>query len=448
MTEVHGQWLQRERQARGWNIPQMAGHLRDAATTAGDAAPTKDSLVVMIRRWEDNRSGVTERYRLHYCAAFQIPVSQFGLSGAASPAVPPGDDPAGRHAGPIPPACGQSIGAQLLAAARESSEHARRAERRRTGPATLEQFRAAVTRLARDLLTGEPVPLFDQVRATRDQLQAAVGARSWPADQHELYSLLGSLNSLMATAAGHIGMPAAAEELALAGLGYATVIADQLLIARLRLDLAITAYWSGQLRDCLDQARTGLQYATGGPVAAQLHLIGARAAARLGDTGTARQAISTACRARDHADSGDPTRIAGLISFSPAAHHHYTGAALAEIPGAGPDAVTELERAIDLYTAAAEPGDAHDHGHMTARATLAAVRLRNGDLHAAGAAASPVLHLPCSRRVSSLRHSFARARSELAAPRYHGSAQASEFDAQIEMFCADTIATHLHDTLS
>jgi hypothetical protein len=247
MAQVHGQWLRAEREARGWNIPQMAGHLRAAATTAGDKAPRKDSLVVMIRRWEDNRSGVTERYRLRYSTAFQIPASQFGLT--AAPALSPGDDPAGPpHAGPVLPALGQSISAQLLAAARESSEHARRTERRRIGPATLEQFRVAVARLTRESVNGEPVPLFDRMRGTRDRLQAVTGARSWPCDQRELYFLLGSLNSLMATAAGHIGMPAAAEELALAGLAYATMIADRPLTARLRLDLAITAYWSGVVR--------------------------------------------------------------------------------------------------------------------------------------------------------------------------------------------------------
>jgi hypothetical protein len=36
-------------------------------------------------------------------------------------------------------------------------------------------------------------------------------------------------------------------------------------------------------------------------------------------------------------------------------------------------------------------------------------------------------------------------RNELAAPCYQGTLQARQFDEQIEQFCRDTIATHLHD---
>lgn len=85
---------------------------------------------------------------------------------------------------------------------------------------------------------------------------------------------------------------------------------------------------------------------------------------------------------------------------------------------------------------------------MTARVILATSRLRNGDLQAARIAVGPVLDLPCARRVASLWHSFAEARSELTAPRYHGSGEASEFGTQIDRFCADTIATHLHDIVN
>lgn len=38
----------------------------------------KDGLAVMINRREDDRSGISERYRLHYCRAFQIPADSYG----------------------------------------------------------------------------------------------------------------------------------------------------------------------------------------------------------------------------------------------------------------------------------------------------------------------------------------------------------------------------------
>lgn len=56
--------------------------------------------------------------------------------------------------------------------------------------------------------------------------------------------------------------------------------------------------------------------------------------------------------------------------------------------------MTELERAIELYTTAPGPGANGEHVHVTARVTLATARLRGGGIKAARAAAGPVLDLP------------------------------------------------------
>lgn len=64
----------------------MRRKLREAAKTAGDTLPDNDCLTVMIHRWENGRSGISERYRLHYCDAFQIPLDRFG-DPAARPAA-------------------------------------------------------------------------------------------------------------------------------------------------------------------------------------------------------------------------------------------------------------------------------------------------------------------------------------------------------------------------
>ena len=83
-----GQWLREQRQTRGWSIQQMARNLRDTAALAGDTLPPNDCLTTMIRRWEKG-GGVSERYRLHYCHAFQIPPGQFG--GTPAPETAPGE---------------------------------------------------------------------------------------------------------------------------------------------------------------------------------------------------------------------------------------------------------------------------------------------------------------------------------------------------------------------
>jgi hypothetical protein len=56
----------------------MRRRLREAARQADDKLPGNDCLTVMIYRWEENRSGISERYRLHYCRALGIPPAAFG----------------------------------------------------------------------------------------------------------------------------------------------------------------------------------------------------------------------------------------------------------------------------------------------------------------------------------------------------------------------------------
>jgi hypothetical protein len=134
---AHGQWLRDQRRARGWNVPDMRRELREAAESTGDKLPGNGCLSVMIQRWEDDRSGISERYRLHYCRAFGIPFASFGKAPAVS--VPHahgsktddiagsvlarlfGESPAG-FPGQVPP------GADLRTAARQLCDPANRDE--------------------------------------------------------------------------------------------------------------------------------------------------------------------------------------------------------------------------------------------------------------------------------------------------------------------------------
>ena len=143
-------------------------------------------------------------------------------------------------------------------AAHEGSEHAEGVEQRGIGEATLEQFRADVTQLAVQYLTGETFGLFTEMRRVRNRITEALGRRQWPRDAAELYLLAGCLSALMAAAAINLGYPQAAEELTRAGWAYATVIDHRPLMARLRLCAAYAAYWNGHPEQCADLARSGL----------------------------------------------------------------------------------------------------------------------------------------------------------------------------------------------
>jgi hypothetical protein len=176
-----------------------------------------------------------------------------------------------------------------------------------------------------------------------------------------------------------------------------------------------------------------------------LHLQYARAAARLGDATTARRAIASANEAREREYVDELLEIGGEFRFSRATQHYLAGSTVVEIPQAEAEAIAELERATELYTAGPEPGeDQSDHCRMAAQIDLATARLRAGQLDAATVAAQPVLSLSPGMRIASLPRRFDRARAELARPRYQGSPEARDLDEQIEEFCRETIAGDLH----
>ena len=329
---------------------------------------------------------------------------------------------------------------EVLVAAHDGSDHAELAEQRDIGEATLAQFRADVVRLSRDYDTGEPFPLFLDMRRVRARIYAALDRRIWPRDQTELYFLLGCLNSLMASAANALGYPQSAEELVRAGWAYAIVIDHRSLMARLRLDLANIAHWSNRPRQCRDLAQSGLRYLSVGPTAAMLHLKYGRAAARLGDADAARQAITVATEAMEHEYRDDFVEIGGDFDLSLASQRYLAGSALIEIPGAGESAIAALEGAAGLY--AAGPGPGESHGYTMDALThieLATARLRAGHLDGAVAAAEPVLALPPGKRIASMLRRFSRVRSELARSRYQGSPLARDLDERIEHFAEETI---------
>jgi tetratricopeptide (TPR) repeat protein len=335
---------------------------------------------------------------------------------------------------------GSWIGREVEMAAHDGSEHAERAEQRDIGDSTLEQLRSDVVRLSHDYMTGEPFALFQEMRQVRNRMYAALDRRLWPRDETDLYLLLGCLNCLMACAADDLGYPHASEELIRAAWAYAVAIGHGPLKAKLRADLANVAYWRSRPLQARSLAESGLQYLSGGPNAAQLHLKYGRAAAKLGDADTARRAIGEALDARELRNDDDLLQLGGEFGFSRASQHYLAGSTLLEITDAGRDAIAELERAAELYAAGPEEGEHHSFElRMLAHIELAVARLRAGELDGAKSALHPVLALPPGQRIDPLPQRLEMIRSELARSRYHGSPQAGGLAEEIEDFGRDTI---------
>ncbi|HEX6468597.1 MAG TPA: helix-turn-helix domain-containing protein [Streptosporangiaceae bacterium] len=332
----------------------------------------------------------------------------------------------------------------VVMAAHEGSEHAEDAERRDIGDATLEQLRADVVRLSHEHMTGDPFPTFQEMRRVRRRIYAALDRKLWPRDQTELYFLLGVLNGLMGlSAASYLGNRQAAEELVRAAWAYATAIDHRPLMGYLRLELASIVYWQ-RPRQSRDLARSGIEYLSDGENAAQLYLAFGQAAARIGDTETARRAIVDAHEARARDQHDDLLEIGGEFGLSQATQHYKAGALLVEIPDGTREAIPELQQAVSLYDAGPGPGESHSQSYtFGSRADLATALLRDGQLDAATDALGPVLALPPGRRGDSLLRRLDRVRGELAAARYRGQPQADDLDENIETFRSETIVGDL-----
>jgi hypothetical protein len=479
MPDELSAWLRAQRQARGWNVPETARQLRAAAKTSGDPVPGNKAICTYIRRWERGQIEPSERYKLHYCKAYGIPPSDYGAqppqdhearaadtpATAPTPAAPAGPPGAlvpslifgpGSTGLPQPPIAvyretkgpgvGNPVEREVLMAAHEGSEHAEQAERRDIGEATLEQLRADVVRLSLESMNGEPFPLFLEMRRVRSRIYAALERRLWPRDAAQLYLLAGSLSDLMAVAAAALGYFQAAEELIRAGWAYATVIDHRPLMAHLRLQHASVTYWDNRPRQARDLAESGLSYLANGPNAAHLHVKYAQAVARLGDSASARRAITAADDARERGQSDDVLELGGEFALSRATQHYVAGSALADVRDANDEAAAELGRAQVLFAAGPPPGEQYWFGAKAlVGIDLATIRLRGGDLDAATVALGPVLSLPIGQRITAITARLTRVRAELAHPRYQGSPQARDLDERIEDFARDTITTGLHE---
>lgn len=200
MSTELGVWLRQQRERRRLTRSEMARHLIQAGQARGDnSMPGMDSMCHNIYRWERGADDPSERYKLCYCHILGIPPDEFGPSRShVSHRAPRLTDPhellpsAVAYRGIQEPATGETmVEREVLMAAHEGSEHAARAEQRGIGDATLEQFRADVTRLSRESMTGEPFPLFLEMRRVRGRMHDALDRRMWPRDATEVYLLLG-----------------------------------------------------------------------------------------------------------------------------------------------------------------------------------------------------------------------------------------------------------------
>jgi tetratricopeptide (TPR) repeat protein len=332
-----------------------------------------------------------------------------------------------------------------MAAAHESSDHAAERDPYGVGEITIDQLRADVMRLSRQMDSGSPLETFLDLRRVRDRIHLLLDRRLRLREQGDLYFMLGCVNGMMGATAKRLGYLDSAEEFIRAGWAYANIIDHDPLRAMLRLKLSGVMYYRERYSECRDLAADGLRHVSQGSPGAELQVWRARAAAQLGNVDMARQSVNLADDAIADDYSDDLLEIGGGFALSQATYQALAGRALVGVSGAERDATEKLEQSIGLYDAG--PDDREEFwfaGKPLAGVNLAIVRLRSGALDAAVAALEPALALPAEQRISDITGPLADVRRELAAPIFQGSPQARDLGERIEAFGREAVTAGLH----
>lgn len=476
-----GAWLRDQRLARHWNKVEMGRRIHQAAKAADDTfIPRADVLATYVRRWEVNKMGVSERYRIHYCTALGIQPSEFGPPQPA-PKVKDGPediDAAGSVATPLQSTqarlrmdlpygtpqlggyrggvmrCDTFSGEEwqprferslIQAAAHESSGHAEWSEASNVGEATLEQLDADVRRIAADYVHAPPLPMFAEMLRVRNRIYGLLAGRQKPAATTHLYLLAGMLCGLLANASTDLGYRDAAAEQARAAWAYGDIIGHNSLRAWTRGMQALIEYWSGRPQRAVQLVRNAVCLTDSTTSIVRLQSIEARAWSLLGDFQEANRCLGAANDARESTANDDELHdeVGGVFGFAVAKGYCYAGASFMHLDKADA-ALAATSHAVRLYVSG--PVTQRSYGaEALARIDMAEAYFLKRRLDGVIDNLAPVLTIPVEQRIAQLADRLINVRGRLRGSEFDGASEARTLCDQIDNFAGETLARELGD---
>jgi len=477
VSDTLSAWLREQRLAHSWNMAEMGRQLHHAAKATGDhTVPSARILAAYVRRWEADRMGITERYRLHYCTAFGIQPTHFG---PPQPAQQPEDEltglatlgclatiPATPDAGSgadLPYGLTESSGYResgtghntvnrieqqphsdlplshvMATLAEESLDFGEWADTSNIGDATLENYAAQVRRLARDYQYAPPYPLLMETKRLRDRVFAKLQGHQRPGQTRDLYLIGAQVCGLLAWMAGDMSYYRAADAHAWTGWVCAEQANHDGARAWVRVTQSKLAYWDSRFIESAQFAEDGLRYNcpdSGQVMAALFH---ARALARLGRSQDAEDALG---QARDRLERAGPDEVGGLWGVIPARFHTLTSDV--QMCRHDPEQVlTETSQGLQEFDTV-DPRERNRLAVMHSRINQAQAHLLLHDLDGTDTALRTVLSLPSENRDEPVTQRLQQVRQELARPEFRSAALAQQLQEEIETFCREAIVNEL-----
>ncbi|MFD7445939.1 DNA-binding protein [Streptomyces sp. NPDC059909] len=323
--------------------------------------------------------------------------------------------------------------AEIAMTAQEAQADASGAAAASLSDLTVDQLRDDVNELARAYSSKSPQTVWQETKALREKAEAGRDHTAVPAQQQALLILAGQASALLSQAAFDLGALDGAKRLARTAALYGETARFEPLRAFAAGSLAYIAYYSGQQSQAAGLARQALTFAGLGDVATRrLRAIEARAYGHLGDTASARRAMSAAENVETGATDELHDDVGGEFGFT-RERVSMSNASTALLLGDGPGAEASARRALEL--AASRPPKQRSTTVLgKAAADLAMARLLSDDLDGAADALATVLSVPVDHRVTGLVNRAAGLRRYLARPHLHGAAVATELGEQLEDF--------------
>ncbi|ORT98511.1 hypothetical protein UK99_01355 [Frankia casuarinae] len=342
-------------------------------------------------------------------------------------------------------------------AARESADFSRVADRSNVGPLTVEQFHDDVTWLATRYPHRPVAPSFAEIVELRNQAFNLLEDRQRPEQARDLYAIAGVLCGMLANASFDLGYLPAATTQARTAFLCGELAGHNGLRCWVRGMQSLIAYWQGRLPEAVNLAREGWEFVPEhGTARVRAAALEARAAGRLGDEATVRDALERARQARDEITDEDTP--GGMLAFPESKQSFYTASAYLGLHGRietlpadswAARAEQAARTAIGLYETA--PAGEQRLGELSlARLDLAAAHLERSELDGAAQTIRTVLDTMTRRPTDSVLRRLRQLVTVTDRPHYRQLLPAQHLREEILDVCATAGATtsRSHDPLA
>ncbi|WP_322747939.1 MULTISPECIES: helix-turn-helix domain-containing protein [unclassified Frankia] len=346
------------------------------------------------------------------------------------------------------PSAGWSVERMVTMAARESADFSRAADRSNVGPLTVEQFHDDATWLAARYPHRPVSPSFAEIVELRNHAFSLLEDRQRPDEARDLYVIAGVLCGMLANASFDLGYLPAATTQARTAFLCGELAGHNGLRCWVRGMQSLIAYWQGRLPEAVSLAREGWEFVPEhGTARVRAAALEARAAGRLGDEATVRDALERAGQARDEI-TGDDTP-GGMLAFPESKQFFYTASAYLGLHGRtdtlpadswAARAEQAARTAIGLYETA--PAGEQRLGELSlARLDLAAAHLERSELDGAAQTIRTVLDTTTRRPTDSVLRRLRQLVTVTDRPRYRDLLSAQHLREEILDVCATAAGT-------